>query len=73
MNYFLVQLSIADLLTAVLTIFPEIGKVVINADFALVARLTLRQAFVQLQLDDMKRMREIQERESLYNDSMLDD
>ena len=33
MNYFLVQLSIADLLTAVLTIFPEIGKLVINADF----------------------------------------
>ena len=65
MNYFLVQLSIADLLTAVLTIFPEIGKVVINADFARVARLTLRRVLANLQLEGMKRKREVRERENL--------
>ena len=39
-----------------------IRQIVMNADFARVARLSLRKALVQLQLEDMKRRREILER-----------
>ena len=42
-----------------------VRKVVITADFARVARLTLRNALTQLQLEDMKRKREVRKRESL--------
>ena len=42
-----------------------IRKVVINADFARVARLTLRRVLANLQLEGMKRKREVRERENL--------
>ena len=50
-----------------------IRKVVIDADFARVARLTLRSALARLQLEDMKRKREVLERKGFQNDIVPDE
>ena len=50
----------------------QIRQVVINTDFARMARLTLRKSLVQLQLEDMKRKRKVRERETVFSSSILD-